>query len=91
MLEAIVCKMQCHSKQGTARPESDSNGSVSVETVRFGAVWEGTTEAQQQSENAIFGKWTPNGEMMLGLVNPNAANFFQKGKKYYLTITEAPD
>jgi hypothetical protein len=82
----VVCKFQCHDKG--PRPEGNQdNGTCNV---RMGAVWEGTTEKQQASENAIFGKWTPGGEVRLTLANPAAADLFVAGKKYYVAIVEAP-
>lgn len=82
----VLCKFQCHSKTG----EADADALRSA-TIQLGAVWEGTTEAQQASENAIFGKWSPYGSIMLGIMNPSAAALFQPGKRYYVTFTEAPD
>lgn len=82
----VLCKFQCHSKTGDADPEK-----THVASIALGAVWEGTTEKQQASENAIFGKWSPYGSIQLGVMNPAAAEFFTPGKKYYVTFTEAPD
>lgn len=87
---SVVCKMQCHANEGTARPETP-DCSMSTARIRLGAVWEGSTEKQQESENAIFGKWTPSGSVELSICNPPAAEFFKPGKKYYATFTEAPD
>jgi len=102
---SVICKFQCHNmlqyklEAGspvvyTVRsPEEitvDADGECHVQ-IRLGAVWAGSTEAQQASENAIFGKWTPMGELNMTLKNPEAVVFFKHGKKYYITITEAPD
>lgn len=83
---SVVSKFTCHSIQGKADPETPSSA-----VFRFGAVWEGTTENQQASENAIFGKWSPHGSIEIGIMNPAAAEFFKQGKKYYVTFSEAPD
>ena len=83
---SVICKMQCHDNSGVADPDKTTTARI-----RMGAVWEGTTEAQQQSENAIFGKWSPSGAIDLSIMNPPAAAFFKPGKKYYCTFTEAPD
>jgi hypothetical protein len=80
--------MQCHEapEPGSYGPDNDQS-----KKIRLGAVYEGSAEKQAASENAIFGKATPWGEITLGIVNPNAIVFFKPGKKYYCTFTEAPD
>jgi hypothetical protein len=83
---SVIAKFQCHDNSGVADPEKQSTARI-----KLGAVWEGTTEAQQQSENAIFGKWSPSGAIEISIMNPPAAEFFKAGKKYYVTFTEAPD
>jgi hypothetical protein len=82
----VVAKFQCHQNSGTADPEASKSAHI-----KLGAVWEGTTEKQQASENAIFGKASPWGSIEIGIMNPPAAEFFKTGKKYYVTFTEAPD
>jgi hypothetical protein len=39
-------------------------------------------------ENRQFWKWTPSGELKFQCLNPSVN--FEKGKTYYLDITEAP-
>lgn len=85
---SVVCKMQCHVKKEV--PQSDPE-QPHLAQIKMGAVWEGSTEKQRESENAIFGFWTPSGEINLTIRNPNASDFFKEGKKYYCTFTEAPD
>lgn len=82
---SVVAKMQCH--------EVPEQGSVTdqVQKVRLGAVYEPDPEKRAQSENAIFGTATPWGEIVMGIANPAAKDFFQKGKAYYVTFTEAPN
>lgn len=58
--------------------------------VRFGAVWEGSTEAQQQSENAIFGSMTPCAEFNASICNPAVIEALVPGRAYYVTFTEVP-
>jgi hypothetical protein len=87
MTDAVRCKFQCHGSEGVPNANADYGECA----VSFGAVWEGTTEKQQASENAIFGKWTPSGSIHLRLANPAAVEFFEYGKKYYVTFTRAPD
>lgn len=83
---SVIAKMQCHQNTGVADVEKQTSA-----TIKLGAVWEGTTEKQQASENAIFGKWSPWGSFEMGIQNPAAAEFFKPGKKYYVTFTDAPD
>lgn len=59
--------------------------------VRFGAVWEGSTEAQAASENAIFGKATPTAEFTATIMNNEVAKLLDPGKSYYVTFTEVPE
>lgn len=82
---SVVCKMQCHDvPQGEQVSEE-------VQKVRLGAVYEPDEQKRAASENAIFGKYTPWGEIVMGIANPAAKQFFVAGKKYYVTFTEAPD
>lgn len=85
---SVVAKMQCHEapEPGSYGPDNDA-----AKKIRLGAVYEGSAEKQAASENAIFGKYTPWGECVMGITNPNALDFFKPGKKYYVTFTEAPD
>ena len=84
----VVAKMQCHGN--TSVPQSDVE-QPHLFSISLGGVWEGSTEAQRKSENAIFGHWTPMADLKMSIRNPAAAEFFKPGKKYYLTFTEAPD
>lgn len=80
---SVVCKMQCREVPETATD--------SVQRVEFGAVWEPDEGKRALPENAVFGNATPWGEIRLGIANPEAKAFFERGKKYYVTFTEAPD
>lgn len=81
----VVCKMQCN-----AVPQGDSI-TDDVQTVALGAVYEQDEGKRALSENAIFGKYTPWGEIKMGIANADAKRFFTPGKKYYVTFTDAPD
>lgn len=85
---AVVCKMQCHGN--VENPQSDPE-QPHLAQIRLGAVWEGSTDLQRASENAIFGHHTPNGSIDLTIRNPNASSFFVLNQKYYCTFTKAPD
>ncbi len=41
------------------------------------------------SENDIFFKWTPSGQLSMGTINEVAAEQFEVGKEYYLDLTPA--
>lgn len=41
------------------------------------------------NENSKFFRWTPSGEIRLGVLNPKAASYFEIGENYYLEFTHA--
>lgn len=82
---SVLCKMQCHTS-----PVGDQINDM-PQKVSFGAVYYPDEAERAKSENAIFGKATPWGSIEMGIANPAAKKFFQPGKKYYVTFTEAPD
>lgn len=85
-ITSVVCKMQCNEVPPAGNLTDDS-----VQTVGLGAVWEPDSGKRELPENAVFGKYTPWGSFRAGIANPSAKQFFVPGKKYYITITEAPD
>lgn len=87
----MVCKLQLHSIQSGCSLSASDNSSIQASRLRFGGVWEGSTEKQQMSENAIFGHWTPNAEFTATVKNVGVIEKLKEGKKYYVTFTEAPD
>lgn len=87
-MEQVVCKLQCHGNVEVPQPDPEQ---PHLARITLGAVWEGTTELQRASENAIFGHYTPQADANLTIRNPSASAFFKQGKKYYVTFTEAPD
>lgn len=89
-MDIMVCKLQLHSAT-PAKSSSNKGGELTGACVRFGAVWEGTTEQQAASENAVFGHWTPCAEFNATILNQHVADQLVVGKKYYVTFTEAPD
>ena len=88
-VSSVVAKMQCH--LNTETPQLNDPEQPHLAQIRLGAVWEGTTEAQRASENAIFGYWMPSGSVEMSIRNPHVSAFFKQGKKFYVTFTEAPD
>lgn len=61
--------------------------------VNFAALWEGSTEAQQASENAIFGKMTPSASFGGVIRNPVVLDALKgkEGKKFIVTFTEVDE
>jgi len=43
------------------------------------------------TENEMFGKATPSGEIWMNIMNQAAVDYFTPGKSYYVDFTEAPD
>lgn len=90
----MVCKLQLH-EVGPKFPNSgcdkDNKFSLTATNVHFGAVWEGSAEKQAVSENAVFGHWTPYGEFRATIMNDAVIDQLKRGKKYYVSFTEAPD
>ncbi len=86
--QVMICKLMLHDVTTTRYAGQDK---PPAGTVRFGAVWEGSTEKQQASENAIFGAMTPCAEFKATIHNQTVLAKLNPGKKYYVTFTEAPD
>lgn len=88
-LPVMMCKLKLHSM---SENDFSSNGPGECSTnIRMGAVWEGSTEKQQASENAVFGKMTPMAEFNAIIRNPSVVQHLKEGKSYYVTFYEAPD
>lgn len=83
-INAVVAKMQCHSID-SSRVSSGPQGVV-YHKVRLGAIY------GREGENKDFSDATPSGEcwMQINEGRPALA-FFEPGKRYYVTFTEAPD
>lgn len=59
-------------------------------TVHLSPVWEGTTELQSKSENAIFGDATPGGDCVLQGLDV-ALDAFEHGEDYYIWLFDHAD
>ena len=83
----VRCKLRCmHVEPPNPNSHEDYRGA----RIRMSAVFAGSTELQQASENAIFGKWTPQAELTMFIVNPDAFKQFVAGQEYYVDIHPAP-
>jgi hypothetical protein len=87
----MVCKLQLHHIGPRGNGFDKDNQPLPCAQVRFGAVWEGSSDKQAMSENAIFGHWTPCADFNATIMNPAVLDSLVVGKKYYVTFTEAPD
>ena len=77
----VVAKMQCRAIDSTKH-----SAAYTDHKVRLGAIY------GKEGENKDFADATPSGEcwMQINADRPALA-FFEPGKKYYVTFTEAPD
>lgn len=81
MNQAVVAKMNCSAVETTRYSET-----FVQHKVKLGAIY------GKGGENEAFTKATPAGECWMSIdANAPAAQFFQPGKRYYVTFTEAPD
>jgi hypothetical protein len=87
----VRCKLRLNFKDISLpdRDEPDNLAIVSPTKVQFGMIWAGSTEKQLQSENAIFGRWTPNSSFVADIANAHALSFMIPGLDYYFDITLA--
>lgn len=76
MSKSVRCKMRCE-EIGQV-----NGGDKPLNSARFVPVYSGDPE----SENAKFFRYTPTGELKLGVVNEQ---HFEVGKEYYIDITLA--
>jgi hypothetical protein len=45
--------------------------------------------AHDSPENKSYFKWTPNGTIEMGILNPEASEQFEVGKEYYVDFIKA--
>ena len=80
---SVVCKMQCNSIE-SSKYGNGPNGTS--HKVNLGAVY------GKDGENKDFADATPSGACWMQISSGRPAlDFFEPGKKYYVTFTEAPD
>ena len=80
MSRAVVAKMQCNAVD----TERFTHGQQ--HKVRLGAIY------GKEGENKDFADATPCGECWMQISEGRPAlDFFQPGKRYYVTFTEAPE
>lgn len=80
-MNAVVAKMQCQFVETTKHSTTYTQHKVKLAAV-YG----------NEGENKDFADATPSGECWMQISNGRPAlEFFQPGKKYYCTFTEAPE
>lgn len=60
-----------------------------AEELHLSAVTEKPFDADGNSEDNSFAKWTPCGEMKMTITNPALLGKFTSGQKFYLNFTPA--
>lgn len=81
-ITSVVAKMACRGIDSTKHSSTYMDHKV-----RLGAVY-----SNKEGENKDFSDATPSGECWMQISAGRAAlDFFEPGKKYYVTFTEAPD
>jgi hypothetical protein len=65
--------------------------SETFQTVNMMAVSSKPFDADGNSEDNSFARWTPSGELRIGISNPNLMGKLKEGEKYYLDFTLTPE
>lgn len=63
--------------------------SESFEKLHFYPVTDKPYGPDGENEDNTFARWTPSGELTLGITNPALIGTFKEGEKYYLDFTLA--
>jgi hypothetical protein len=66
-----------------------SPGDPSAEVLEFCAVTDMPYDAEGNSEDNSFARWTPSGSLTMTVTNPNLVGTFKAGEKFYLDFTKA--
>ena len=98
MSRVMRCKFQLHEVakfplKSTQRTDGSYEGTEYGYKISMGAVWHSSEEAQAKSENAIFGRLSPQGEFKATIHNPHVGEALSAmvGKQFYIDFTPAPD
>lgn len=73
------------------RVTSVTKDSDTQETIQMAAVTEKPFDANGESEDNSFARWTPCGSLSISIQNPNLLGTFKEGQKYYLDFTQHVD
>ncbi len=66
----------------------EKQGETSI-VLSMSAVTEAPYDAEGNSEDNSFARYTPNGDLKMTINNPALLDKFQVGEKYYLDFTKA--
>lgn len=62
-----------------------------AEQIKLNAVCGKPFDANGDSEDNSYARWTPSGELSLTITNPNLLGKFKPGQKFYVDFTEAAE
>ncbi len=82
-VQVVRAKMFAHKLTANPRAPKGCEGEFTIELT---AVY----DLDPESENGRFFKYTPTGQITLGILNPSIKDFFVPGKAYYVDFTLAP-
>lgn len=82
----VRAKFKVNSYESQLNNQRDERGEMATEelrTVKMSAVYDGSPE------NKEFFRWTPSGQISLGVLNKRAWDQLQLGEEYYVDFTPA--
>jgi hypothetical protein len=82
----VRAKFVCNSYEtqlASSRNEKGESVKEELRTINLSAVYDGSPE------NKEFFRWTPNGQIKIGVLNQKAWAQFELGKEYYVDFTPA--
>lgn len=71
-------------------PQHEGTASA-LEELKFRAVTTKDFDPDGNSEDNSFSRWTPTGELVMTVTNPDLHGKFAVGEKYYLDFSKAED
>ena len=69
--------------------EKDAGGTVYGTNLQLMAVGDKAFDADGNSEDNMFARWTPSASLTMSISNPNLFGKFKTGQKFYVDFTEA--
>ena len=77
-------KMSVRAKFKVDSIEMSKSGADITKTIKMSPVYK---NADPNTENSKFWRWTPSGSLLMNCLNPTASEQFELGKEYYLDFT----
>lgn len=81
---SVKAKFRCNSIE----EHKDNDGTITGKSIRMSAVVAYGEDGTRNDENESWSKWTPSGDLVIYITNPDAFNQFEEKKQYYLTFEE---